>query len=358
MRVRLKDVAARAGVAVNTASTILNRRPNSWASKETEERVFNAASELGYRPNRAAVGLRNGKFNTIALLVADLHNPFYTTFADLLEVEAERHGYDVLIESWRTDLEREKHCLEYLMDRQVDGVAAFFSDAEVHRPFLEQQFRVGRPFVGLAFTGGQPLPVDSVLVDFAGGLREAIDNLCTSGHRRFVFLSALAEGQASGSRPELFRRLLAEKGVSTADFESVHCDHSIESARAAALELLKRPLGDRPTALVALNDLSAIGVMRAAVECGVRVPEALSVVGVDDIPLARFLPISLSTIAQPLTEMAKRTAEMLIERIDGQNHPEPREAIFSTQFIPRESTGGFLNSTALSTSRAAAKARR
>ncbi len=339
MRVRLKDVAARAGVAVNTASTILNRRPNSWASKETEERVFKAAAELGYRPNRAAVGLRHGRCNTIALLVADLHNPYFTTFADLLEVEAERHGYDVLIESWRTDLEREKHCLEYIMDRQVDGVAAFFSDAETHRLFLEQQFQIGRPFVGMSFTGGKPLPVDSVLVDFAGGLKEAIEHLCSFGHRRFAFLSALAEGQESGSRPELFRRLLAEKGISTEDFDSVHCDHSIESARTAALELLKRPVKERPTALIALNDLSAIGALRAAVECGVRVPEELSVVGVDDIPLARFLPIALSTIAQPLEEMARKTAEMLIERIEGQNQLEPREAVFSTRFIPRESTG-------------------
>jgi len=339
MRVRLKDVAARAGVAVNTASTILNRRPNSWASKETEARVFKAAEELGYRPNRAAVGLRYGRFNTIALLIADLHNPYYTTFADLLEVEAERHGYDVLIESWRTDLAREKHCLEYIMDRQVDGVAAFLSNPEVHRAFLEQRFQAGRPFVGLAFAGGQPMPVDSVLVDFEGGLSEAIETLCNFGHRRFAFLSALAEGQESGSRPELFRRLLAEKGISTGEFDSVRCDPTIESARAAARELLKRPREDRPTALIALNDLSAIGALRAAMECGLRVPEELSVVGVDDIPLGRFLPVALSTIAQPLADMARRTATMLIERIEGDRHSEPQRAVFSTRFIARESTG-------------------
>lgn len=339
MRVRLKDVAALAGVAVNTASTILNRRPNSWASKETEERVFKAASELGYRPNRAAVGLRYGRFNTIALLIADLHNPYYTTFADLLEVEAEKYGYDVLIESWRTDLALEKHCLEYIMDRQVDGVAAFLSDPEVHRPFLEKQFQAGRPFVGFGFTGGPSLPVDSVLVDFAGGLGEAIDQLYHSGHRRFAFLSALAEGQESGSRPELFGRLLAEKGISTSMFDSVRCDHSIESARTTALELLKRPREARPTALIALNDLSAIGALRAAVECGIQVPAELSVVGVDDIPLGRFLPVALSTIAQPLVEMAQRTAAMLVERIEGQGPSVPQSAVFSTRFITRESTG-------------------
>ena len=79
MRARLKDVAAKAGVAPNTASTILNRRPNSWASKETEQRVFDAAKELGYRPSRAALGLRMGSFKTIGLVIPDLHNPYYTT---------------------------------------------------------------------------------------------------------------------------------------------------------------------------------------------------------------------------------------------------------------------------------------
>lgn len=339
MRVRLKDVAARAGVAVNTASTILNRRPNSWASKETEERVFKAATELGYRPNRAAVGLRYGRFNTLALLVADLHNPYYTTFADLLEVEAERHGYDVLVESWRTDLEREKHCLEYIMDRQVDGVVAFFSDADAHRPFLEQQFKAGRPFVGMAFSDSEALPVDSVVVDFEHGLREAIDALYNHGHRRFAFLSALSEGQESGKRPELFRRLLAEKGISPDRFDSIRCGQTIESACACAAELLKRPASERPTAVVALNDLSAIGTMRAAIDCGMRVPQDLSVIGVDDIPLARFLPISLSTIAQPLAEMARSAAEMLISRVEGDHFKEPQQALFTTRFIARESIG-------------------
>src|SRR3954447_17711274 len=117
VKVRLKDVAESAGVAVNTASTILNRRANSWASKETEARVFKAAEDLGYRPNRAALALRRGRFDAIALLIPDLHNPFYTAFADLLEMEAEKAGSDLIVESWRTNLERERHCLTDIVDR-------------------------------------------------------------------------------------------------------------------------------------------------------------------------------------------------------------------------------------------------
>ena len=341
MKIRLKDVAARAGVAINTASTILNRRPNSWASKETEARVFKAAADLGYRPNRAAVGLRFGRFNTIALLLADLHNPYYTVFADLLGREAEKRGYDLIIESWRTDLARERHCLVDVSDRQVDGVAAFLSDNEPHRAFLEAQAAERRPFVALAPTGGAPLPVDSVLVEFDRGLREAVDALFVLGHRRFAFVCALAPGQSDGNRAEVLRGLLGERGVRGAGFDFVRCDHSIGSAHAVAKELLARPAEARPTALIALNDLSAIGAMRAAAELGLGIPAQLSVVGVDDIPFARFLPVSLSTIAQPLDEMAAATAHLLIELIDQRDVPPrlPEQRVFATRFIRRESIG-------------------
>lgn len=341
MKVRLKDVAARAGVAVNTASTILNRRPNSWASKQTEERVFKAAADLGYRPNRAAVALRFGKFNTIALLVADLHNPYYTAFADLLGREVERRGYDLFIETWRSNLDRERHCLVDIGDRQVDGVAAFLSDSESHRSFLETQAAERRSFVALGSTGSGALPVDSVLVEFDRGLREVVDALFDLGHRRFAFLCALAPGQSDGNRSELFGRLLNERGLNGSGFDFVRCDHSIESACTVAKELLARPAAKRPTAVIALNDLSAIAAMRAASDLGLRVPAQVSIVGVDDIPFARFLPVSLSTVAQPLAAMAAATAELLIGRIEHQSGDwrAPEHQVFPTMFVRRESIG-------------------
>jgi LacI family transcriptional regulator len=115
-RIRLKDVAERAGVAVNTASTILNRRPNSWASKETEARVFQAARELGYRPSKTARALRSGRYHTIGLLIQDLTNPFFSTLADELEAAVEERGYDLLVENCRSSLVREKHLLADLED--------------------------------------------------------------------------------------------------------------------------------------------------------------------------------------------------------------------------------------------------
>lgn len=337
-KIRLKDVAALAGVAVNTASTILNRRPNSWASKETEERVFKAASDLGYKPNRAAQALRFGRFNALALVIPDLQNPYYTAFADVVEKTAAEHGYDVLIETWRNDLAREEEILEKLENRNVDGVAAFLSDPEAHHDYLVAQAGIGTPYVVLCTTSEPPPPVDAVMANFETGLVDCIHALVKLGHRRFAFLCALAEGQSAGDRPDVFRRLLSEHHLESGDV--IHCGHTIVSARDAAAQLLQRAPAQRPTAVVAMNDLSAIGAMRAAIEAGLDIPRDLSVVGVDDIPLGSYLPVTLSTIAQPIAAMARRTAEMLIARVEAKEAGgPPTQAVFPTTFLRRESVG-------------------
>ncbi len=334
-KVRLKDVAERAGVAVNTASTILNKRPNSWASKETEERVFAAAKDLGYRPNRAAVALRSGSFKAIGLLVADLENPYFTHFSRVFGNSITKKGYDLVIENWQTDLEREKKLLEEVVHRNVDGVVAFVSDLDEYREFLERQRKLGFPIVALAMPGIEEVSVDVVLPNFATGLKEAADCLYDHGHRRFAFLDARSQGQRVGGRPEYFSKVIAEFG--DAETEVVAGGPSLIEAREVAFKILGSE--NRPSAVVALNDLTAIGVMRAAKDLGLRVPEDVSVVGIDGIPLGEQLQISLSTVAQPHLEMASKAVEFLIERIEGDANQDPRQAEFPTHFVPRESVG-------------------
>ncbi|MEI6714305.1 MAG: LacI family DNA-binding transcriptional regulator [Verrucomicrobiota bacterium] len=338
MRVRLKDVAAKANVAVNTASTILNRRPNSWASKETAERVFQAAEELGYRPNRAALGLRIGRFNAIGLLIADLKNPFYTTFAHYLTLAAEKCGYDVVIESWRSDLAREKVCLEEILNRQLDGVVAFLSDPQTHSSFLERQFSAGMPFVTFgSVAGGAPI-VDCVISDFESGLRDAVEGLITAGHRRFAFVSALAQGQTDGHRTQLFAELMLQRASSGVVYEIIRCGPAIEDVYEVALKHLKET--SRPTAVIAINDLAAMAVMRAAGDAGIRVPDDVSVVGVDNIPLGTFLPISLSSISQPIGKMAQTAWDLIHARIEsGKEVSAAKQIVYPTEFLKRESSG-------------------
>lgn len=339
MRARLIDVAARAGVAPNTASTILNNRPDSWASKETRERVLLAAKELNYRPSKAALGVRLGRYKTIGLVVPDLHNPFYPVLADYLDQAVAAHGYDLILEHSRNDLAAEQHSFQSILDRQVDGVALIVSDPELHRPFLAGLAASGPPAVALAAKPAVPLPIDSVVSDFSEGFAQAVEHLIALGHRRFAFLCALAKGQDDGKRPELFRGFLGAKGVAPENISFVRCEHHIASARDAFRDLLRQTQGRRPTALIALNDLSAIGAMRAVADEKLTVPDDLSVVGVDNIPLGEYLPVALTTISQPIKDMVARTAGLLLQRIEGKSITRPTQKVFPTELIVRESTG-------------------
>jgi LacI family transcriptional regulator len=340
-KVKLKDVAARAGVAVNTASTILNRRPNSWASKETEARVFQAARDLGYRPNRTARALQSGRYHQLGILIQDYNNPYFMTMADEFEAVAEELGYGLLVENCRSSLVRERQLLEDLDDLEVDGVVVWLSDNEAYRHDLGERF--GRHLPVVAFCNGlpdPPLPVDAVISDFTDGLRAAVDELCALGHRRFAFLSAIAEGQSHGGRPDLLREMLAGHGIPADSLAVVSCGHSLESAaRAFAAFLAGQAPADRPTALVGMNDLSAIGAMRAATEAGLTIPRDLSVVGVDDIPLAGYLPVALSSIRQRYRKITRAAAELLTSRLEADVPPPPRQVVFPTRFIRRESVG-------------------
>lgn len=339
MRARLKDVAAKAGVAPNTASTILNRRPNSWASKETEERVFAAAKELGYRPSRAALGLRLGSFKTVGLVIPDLHNPVYTTFADLLEQRMREHGYDLIVEHSRTDLNYEKHCLDSILDRQIDAVTYFVSDLQSHLDFIAHAAKASKHVVAMTGPSTEAFPFDAVEMDFSEGIISAVDHLLELGHERFAFLCALSKGQEAGDRPEVFNKMLLERGIPENQNFFIPCAHDLSSARNTFGAFLDGFSGERPTALIAMNDLTAIGAIRAANERGIRVPEDLSVIGIDNIPLGEYLLHRLTTIAQPLEELAHATAELMLQRLDKKAESTPPQSRkFKAKLLIKETT--------------------
>ncbi len=343
MRARLKDVAEKAGVATNTASTILNRRPNSWASKATEERVFKAAKELGYRPSRAALGLRLGSFQTIGLVIPDIHNPVYANFTDFLESRMRDAGYDLILENSRNDLEYEQHCLDSILERQIDAVVCFVGDLDHHLEFLKKAKKADKRVVGLTGpSGGKQFPFDAVEIDFSKGIADAVKHLLELGHKRFAFLCALAKGQSPGDRPELFNALLKENGIPPKDNSFIACAHDLQSAKNSFREFLHQTSPkNRPTALLAMNDLSAIGAIRAANEHGLRVPEDISVIGVDNIAIGDCLYRRLTSIAQPLQELADATADILLKRLrnkEATGRQAPISKKFSGELILKETT--------------------
>ncbi len=338
MKVRLKDVAERAGVAVNTASMILNRRPNSWASKATEERVHQAAADLDYRPSRAAVALRLGKFNTIGLVVPDLQNPYFSRVAELLETKLEAHGYDLVIESSQLSVDLEVKRLRSILERQVDGAICFLLDNEKHRPLLVEQFERGKPLLAFEEAFGPELPVDSVAINFTDGMMETVSHLVGHGHRRIAFFVAVTEGQPEGERPSAVRRMLSTHGIPEENLMLVRCGPTIQNARQAARELFAMG-DDRPTAVVAHNDLSAVGVIRGGADLGLQAPRDFSVVGVDNTVIGEHLPVALTTVELPDDKMVTEAIALLMRRMESPKYAGPQRTEFSSRLVVRESTG-------------------
>jgi len=346
MAAKLKDVAKRANVAPNTASTILNHRSNNWASKATVERVFAAARELGYRPNKAAVGLRMGKSHTIGLVIPDLQNPYFCKVADLLERTLEKRGYYLIIESARLDPEREQRCIQSLFERRIDGA---FLSLMVPGSFASAFESINRPSVPallLSGVGHAHVDLDTVEIDYGTGLCEAIGHLFGLGHRRFAFLSAISPNQPTDARTRIFREQLAARGMDQSAAQIVHCGPTPDSARHAFAEFLSSlPSREHPTCVLALNDISALGVIRAAAEFGLEIPRDISVVGVDDMPLARFLPKALTTISCDSETLVESAVEALFARMNGAEIPAPSAVCtLPTRLIVRETTAVALSS--------------
>jgi LacI family transcriptional regulator len=336
-RPRLVDVAKAAGVATNTASMILNQRSNCWASEETKKNVKEAADRLGYRPSRIALAVQRGRYNTIGLMITDLNNPFFSHFASQLELAAEKKGFDLIIEHSRFDLDRENRCLNNLLDRQVDGIIAHLVDPHAQRGILEEKIKYGVPILVLGPQTNSPLPVDSIATDFADGLTQALLHLKELGHSRIGFIRTLAKNQLD-FRQDGFFTVATRLGFAPKDLSFEASVQSLSGAKDAFNRLIKDPQ-HKPTAVIGLNDLCAIASLRGAWEAGLRVPQDISVIGFDNILLSDYTCPSLTTIAQPISQICLEAMEILLDRILGKNKGAPAPKTLSSKLIIRESTG-------------------
>lgn len=333
----LRDVAKAAGVAVNTASSILNNRPDSWASEETKERVRAAAAQIGYKPNQIARGLRLRRYHTIGGLFSDLTNPFYALLVRLLQKTFDQHGYNLIVEETELQLEREMKCLNSLISRQIDGMVCSGLDYPQHAQTLGQLNRQ-LPFVAIG--GTEALKgIDTVEADFKGGFDYTMDYLVSLRHRRIAYINAFNPQKDVSRRAEHFRSALKRHEIEFTPASYFDCgyyelSHVRETVRAW---LQGFSVAERPTALICMNDLTAIGVSRGILDIGLRIPEDISLIGVDNVELAAYLPFPLTTIAQPVQEMAAFCAERLIERIIAEKPLEAVHRVLPTRLIIRKS---------------------
>ena len=325
------DVAALAGVAPSTVSYVINNGPRS-VSVEARQQVLKAIAKLGYHPSGIARSLRTRRTQIIGLVIPDITNPYYGEIAQAVEEVSFEQGYTVILAHSGHLPEREFRYAEVLRSKQVDG--AIFLPVTPDLEPLHILRRAGIAVVVLErLVHGYPC----ILADehCAGFL--ATRHLLELGHRRIGCIVVAGDSSSSVARVEGYRTALLEAGILPDKDLVVECDYGYGAGEMGAHRLLQLP--QRPTALVAHNDLMAIGAMKALTEAGLKVPADISVVGFDDIAAASYVQPPLTTIAFPKRQMGKDAIEMLLSLLRSEERLAPRTIKLAVKLMVRSSTG-------------------
>lgn len=329
------DVARLAGVSRATVSYVVNDVPDARVPEETRQRIMEAIEELGYEPDAVAQALRSGSTKTIALIIPDLGNPHFCEYATGIEEAARASGYHLLIFSTTMNDEYAMDIFKDFARRRFDGLiiaSSFILESdEAQSTFAQIQTR-GLPIVELTDIYG----VDSVSADYSEATREAMSYLLSLGHRRIGLIYGVGGHQLGQDRLEPYLEVLKTAEIPVDDDLIMECGPTIEDGYQAALKLLK--LASRPTALIAINDLLAIGAVRAAADLKLRVPDDLSLVSYDNIPMANYLVPRLTSVTKDARTLGRKAFELLLVRL--QDPDLPRQQVRSpAKLIIRESTG-------------------
>ena len=326
-RVRLVDVAERAGVSTATASLVLRGRPGPSAS--TADAVRAAAADLGYRPDRTASLLARHRSHLLGVLL-DVTSPFHAELVRALDVASGAQGLDLVLGTTtpRTD---EHRAAETLLDFRCEALVLLgpqMSDADLAS--LAEQC----PVVAVGRAGGPG--VTGVLAADSQGLQAAVEHLVALGHRKIIFVDG-PRGSIARARRRGYRTAMSHAGLGT-DVEVVRGGLTEADGAAAAEHLVSRPVAERPTAVIAFNDRVAIGLRDRLLRSSVRVPDEVSVVGYDDSLMARLGTIDLTSVSQEPELLARATVERLAAALRG-DPVVAGDVVVSPRLVVRSSSG-------------------
>jgi LacI family transcriptional regulator, galactose operon repressor len=308
----LRDVAAAARVHPATASRALNPGTRLLVSEETARRVTEAAERLGYRPNPVARSLRTRRSHTIGVLIPDLNNPLFPPIVRGLEDRLAEHGYVALIGNTDGDAARERMVFDQMRARHVDGFV--LATATLHSDILDEASEADLPVVLMNRTA-EGYPFSSVSVDNEQGVRAAVAHLTSLGHTRIGHIAGPQDISTGLARLRGFRDSMRSHGLAVDDRQVVFATAlSLPEGLRCGRELLEG--NDEITAIVAGNDMLAVGCYGAFDELGVRCPQDVSIIGFNDMPFIDRLRPPLSTVRFPHYQLGTEAANLLLERIE------------------------------------------
>jgi DNA-binding LacI/PurR family transcriptional regulator len=321
-----------AKVSIATVSRTINGSP--LVSDRLTKRVWQAIEQLNYFPNTHARSLVSGRSRIFGIIVENITNPFFPELIQNFEEIAVAHGYEILVSSSNSDPAVLTTCVRRMIERKVEGVAMLtFGEEE---PVLDQLAFHEIPLVLAEFRLEDP-KTSTILLDYATGIRAAIDHLVELGHSKIAFLAGPHNIHSAMTRENDFRTAMEAVGLPVQKKWVIECDHTLKGGVAGFDRL--QALAAGPTAILCSNDMTAIGVLRAAYLKGLRVPQDLSVVGLDDIDFAEFTLPPLTTIRLSRGDLARAAFEALRQQAEESSTSRiQREFLVSTSLVLRGST--------------------
>lgn len=333
-KVRIQDVARLAEVSLSTVSGVLNKKTN--VRPETQRRVLAVIDQLGYKPNIFASNLARRNTKLIGIIVSDLLNPFFAETAKTLDTEARRQGYETFLTSTDFSPEKQRSAVREMLAMRVAGMAMMTSEDDPEAYSLLKSS--GTPAVYLDHRHDSPYG-GTVSVDKRSGMFVAVEHLLQLGHRRILLVRNSVGAASQPLLSHVERQLGFDDAVHRYQLKEmdVHVIDEPGPSAAAGLKAIAKALTLYEfTAVVAINDLVALGVFHGLQAASLRIPEDVSVVGFDNTYLCRFLHPPLTTVATPREELAKGVVDMLVASIDEREHDE--ECSLTAELVIRAST--------------------
>ena len=327
--VTLKDVAKVAGVSYATVSRALSGSPE--VGESTRKRVVRICEEMGYTPNSVARSMVMKRTNIIGLIVTSIDNPFMSEMTAHLEIYARKCGYNLMVCNSSYDLDLEKQVFSLLMGRKVDGIIMIPIGSESYDSLKTLTAQVPTVFISENMID---LPENYVSVDNTTGMQEATEYLYSLGHRRILYLGARDNSMTHKLRVDGYLDACRKLGIEPNVIRNTQARSSFQVGYALAKEHFSKPFSE--TAILCAADALAIGVIQAAYEKGIRIPDDLSLMGFDNISFSALPPIDLTTVNQPKQELAISAMDMLLNRIKKPDAPHTK-TILSPSLIVRNS---------------------
>lgn len=327
---RIKDVAREAGVSTATVSHVING--TKYVTDDTRKRVQEAIERCEYSPNAHARSLASGRSNMLGLLVSDIANPFFPEVIKSIESAAFEHGYNVILLNTNYDPERAAEYVRRLGELKMAGVALMTSelDSELFHEITRRQVSVVFDSHDVA---GEHM--SNICVDYAAGIEEAVRHLVSLGHRRIAHIAGASRIPSGVIRRDAFLDFMARHLPDEPAPAVYEGDFRLDGGRRAASEILAAP--ELPTAVIAANDMMALGAMREFRKAGLSIPADISVVGFDDIAFAALSEPPLTTVCSPRAEIGRRVVEALVALIERPDQ-QGSELRIPTHLITRDST--------------------